>query len=137
MAKRPNLDLLLSELNIHVAILSEMWYKPSSKVNFLKYDVIRHDRADGYGGVAILIHKKYKYNNLDINIPNSDAMICGITIPLLNISFLSFYKTVQNKLAYNEFIHMLDQIPTPFILGGDFNAHHKLLVVAELIIRKI
>lgn len=60
IANKTNLEHLLEDNKVDVALLSETWFKPGRYVAFSGYNVERNDRHDGHGGVAILIKTSIK-----------------------------------------------------------------------------
>nr|CAH7767652.1 unnamed protein product [Callosobruchus chinensis] len=62
IANKYNLEYLLEKENIDIALLSETWFKPSVYVNFNSFNTHRQDRADGKGGVVILLKNFIKYS---------------------------------------------------------------------------
>ena len=55
LPKKSELQHILFSHHITIAIISETWLKPSTSVNFYQYNMLRHDRTDGWGGAALLI----------------------------------------------------------------------------------
>lgn len=43
----------LSNNSIDIGLISETWCKPNMRICFPGYNIVRKDRADGYGGSAI------------------------------------------------------------------------------------
>lgn len=125
VAKRNNLDYILIKYNIHVAIIAETWYKKISVVNFKHYNVIRNDREDGYGGVAILVSKDIPYKSISfLDNFNKELLVCGIFIPSLNMSIASVYRSPNCIVSVSDYDSIFKQITGPYIVGVDFNAHH-------------
>lgn len=126
IANKDNLEHLLYTHKIKVALLSETWFKPGVYVNFSEYNTVRKDRADGKGGVAILIKNNIKYN--EINLPHIDnCMHVCITINVNNnikLSLVSLYVRPQSRINLYDWNLFFNAIPKPFVVGGDFNAHH-------------
>jgi len=121
ISKRPNLELLLAQYNIHVALLCETWFKPNHCVNFKNFHVIRHDRQDGYAGVAILIDKKNPFTFVDFSETiRNRVMICGVTLSLglQRITVVSMYRTSNNLMTTSDYVSILNVLPNPYILGG-------------------
>nr|CAH7729117.1 unnamed protein product [Callosobruchus chinensis] len=126
VANKGNLEKLLDETNIDIALLSETWFKENVYYNFRGYNAIRNDHSDGKGGVAILFKTNMKYFHTALP-QNKKIMNTCITIYLQNdvkLTLISIYIKPQTKITVEEWVNFLSALPTPFILGGDFNAHH-------------
>lgn len=126
IANKENLELLLKENKVDIALLSETWFKPGKYVNFSGFNVLRKDRQDGRGGVAILIKIGIKFS-----VTNYPDMV-NITYVGINIitndgsklSLISLYKKPQDSVGVGEWNTFFSAIEKPFLIGGDFNAHH-------------
>lgn len=126
VANKGNLEYLLSKFNIDVALLSETWFKPLVYYNFQGYNTIRMDRPDCKGGVAILIKTQLKYQEVQLQ-PFDYGMISAIQICTnnsLKVTFVSIYVRPKTKITTDEWSKFFASIPKPFVIGGDFNAHH-------------
>ena len=100
----------------------------NSKFNprFTNYKVIRKDREDGYGGLAIIYHQSVT------------VRVCNLTshpdrsLETLGIQYDKGGKWETIALTYNpcksikqeEFEHLFQQVGDQGIVCGDFNAHH-------------
>ena len=83
ISNKVNLENLLFEEKIHLAMLSETWFKPERYIAFSGYNIVRNDRLDGKGGVAILLKQNIKYT--EISGPNLDNIFyVGLKIRLKN-----------------------------------------------------
>jgi len=61
-------------------LITETWLKPSTKVNFVNYDIVRMDSPRIIaGGVAIVINKQLKYYTLpQLNFTGCDILLIKI-----------------------------------------------------------
>ncbi|GFY39598.1 putative tick transposon [Trichonephila inaurata madagascariensis] len=95
-------------MNEHIPVyvaLQETFLKPSCTSYIQGYSILRKDCSTGEracGGVALLI------NHVT---PFSPVLICT---------------SLQAVAQCRELQELIDQLPLPFILLGDFNAHHLL-----------
>lgn len=62
--KRDNLEHYLEQNKIDIAILCETWLKNQS-ITFRNFQIITRNRADGYGGVAIVVANNIRYSELN------------------------------------------------------------------------
>lgn len=113
--------------NIHIAIISETWFKPHQNFKIKYYNIERNDCGNNHNGVAILIHNSLSYSNITTYFDNSLQNICiRVTINKKEISILSFYCPTNSIPAFSKskFDALIKSITGPLILAGDFNAHH-------------
>lgn len=118
--------LLLNKANF--VLISETWFKPGSAIFFKGYNLVRHDRADGKAGVAILIKNDFAFTEIKLNIHNQRFCACAVKV-LINsqcINLVSFYRPPNAVCNAGDWNNLLSQLPPPYIVGGDFNAHNGL-----------
>lgn len=124
------LKQLIVEEKFDIGLISETWYKPSYNIKFKGYNVVREDRHDGKGGVAILVSQAIPYKVIKFNNNfNRKIEVCGmnITINKKNISIVSIYRPPNVKATAADYINLFNQIPhNSCVIGGDFNSHHGL-----------
>lgn len=56
-SKTPDLIHLINKFDPSIIALSETWLKPGSNCRLSGFNILRSDRADGWGGSALLIRK--------------------------------------------------------------------------------
>lgn len=128
MANKGYLEYFIHENNIGIGLLSETWFKPGTVVSFQGYNVVRKDRDDGKGGVAIIIKKNTPYSLLKVNNNIADVAVCAVTIypnPKESINIYSVYVKPQSRITSMEWELFFKELKKPFIIGGDFNMHHR------------
>lgn len=133
-SNKNSLCKFLSENNIGIALISETWFKPNTIINIYGYHIIRNDRVDGKGGVAILIKNTLPFNELIVTHNfNREIEVCAANVSIdgQKITFLSIYKPPNVKTNINDWDRLFSQFPTPVVIGGDFNAHHGLWGAAK------
>lgn len=126
IANKENLEFLLESNNTDIALLSETWFKPGQYVKFSSFNTLRADRADGHGGVAILIKNniKYKETNMPVFANISYKSVEILVDNRTKITLVSLYIKPQTKITVDAWRNFFSTISKPFIIGGDFNAHH-------------
>lgn len=120
------LEKYMFDNKINIALLSETWFKPSSKINFTGFNLFRFDRDDGYAGVAILVKKNLSFSKISVNRLN-ELMCSAIQVNInknQKINFYSVYVRPQSRISTTEWVGFLRNLKKPFILGGDFNSHN-------------
>lgn len=121
------LETLLFSNKIQIALLSETWLKTQEPFNIKGYDIIRCDRQDGYGGSCILIKNGIKYSNIDCSrYFNQKLQIYAAKILVYDkyITFVSIYASPNHNINMITWSYIFTEITEPYIIGGDFNAHH-------------
>lgn len=126
MSNKANLEHLLQENNVDIALLPETWFKPNRYVNFGGYNAIRQDRIDGKGGVAILIKSNLPFQQLMLPTINDRILSASL---LLNVGtyqlcFVSIYVRPKTNLSVIDWNNFFASLPKPFIVCGDVNSHH-------------
>jgi len=78
-------SFLLAENNSQYALLSDKtWLLPNSYHNIPSCHVIRQDRHDGYGGVAIVFHRSMNGRHFELN-DNFNNMLERFSIDLVGV----------------------------------------------------
>ncbi|KAK9700949.1 Endonuclease-reverse transcriptase [Popillia japonica] len=84
------------------------------------------NRADGFGGVAILVHEAFYVREIQLNHIHPGVELCAASISYLrvNLQVFSIYKPPSIKLSHTAWQSVFSQIPSNSNICGDFNAHH-------------
>ncbi|CAH0720376.1 unnamed protein product, partial [Brenthis ino] len=119
-------EQFLSQEKIHIAILSETWLDPNKSIRISGYHIVRQDRGDGYGGVAIVIHNSIMFQARQIQCANPGIQL--VEIKLLNCSNLEFIISVYCPSSVHTVANDWDSVfslhNNKTIIAGDFNGHH-------------
>lgn len=116
--------------DIHIALISETWLKPEKQFNIKGYKIERLDIGSNHNGVAILI--KNNLNYIRLNTLHDDSLQnIAIRLQFNNeeISIVSFYSptsAASQNFTYTHINNLIDSLPKPLLLAGDFNAHHTM-----------
>ena len=137
--KRENLAELAASLETHIICLTETWLCPSETDKDVALDgynsILRKDRPDSYGGVALLLKNGIQYQNMLIE--STLEIICAKVI----FNNMTYYiccvyrpPTTTNRIT-DEFIGEFSRVVTiirdqcnstdHLIIAGDFNFHTK------------
>lgn len=120
-ANKIELVQLLDEHNISVAAISETWLKPSYQFKIPGYHCLRHDRPDGKGGTALIIHNSIPFKQIIFHTLSNNFQIVAAVVS--DITILSIYIPPSTIFVENEWSTFISQIRPPYMLLGDFNAH--------------
>ena len=77
------------------------------------------------GGSTILISKNFPHRQIPLN-TNLQAVAVRITLHQRPTTLCSIYLPPDSLKIKTNLYDLIDQLPTPFILMGDFNAHNPL-----------
>lgn len=124
MANINSLNLLISETNCDIFALCETWLIPELTVDLIDFNIIRQDRSDGYGGVLIGIKKCHSFYRIGVsNKSKIEVIACHVNMKGKEFSLVSFYIPPKVTFSYNDLETILDTIPAPWVIVGDFNCH--------------
>ena len=107
--------------------LQETHLKTNDKVTVRGYSNFRKDcssSARATGGVALLISNDFPHNPIHLN-TNIQAIAVQIHIRQL-ITVCSIYLPPNDTLRQHDLNSLIMQLPSPFLLLGDFNSHSPL-----------
>ena len=91
--------------------------------NSIKYNNnAQTDRASG--GSSIAINNKYFHSQIDLK-TNLQAFAIRLSLHK-TITVRSVYIPPNYKLQPREYTELIQQLPTPFMIMGDFHAHNTL-----------
>ena len=121
------LHLLLNEQKPVAVCLQETFLKDSVKFN-LKYHSCYFkncsDKDKALGGVAVIVNNFVPHHSLRLD---STLQAVAVSISLnKTITLCSVYLPPRLQIDIEKLDHLIDQLPKPFILMGDFNSHHTL-----------
>lgn len=107
--------------------LQETHFKINQTVSLKKYSIFRTDRqTDGNasGGVAILIDKEYHSKQILIN-TTLEVTAVQLASPLKH-TLCNIYLPPNKMITYEELANIINQLPKPYIVVGDFNGHNQI-----------
>lgn len=118
---------LLQEYEPSAFCLQETYLKPS-KYNFLRsFQIFRKDRMSqtgSSGGVAIVVDAQMP--SIEVPLDTSlEAVAVRLMLDRL-VTVCSLYVSPTSTLTLLELEHLADQLPEPFVILGDLNAHNPL-----------
>ncbi|GFQ76046.1 probable RNA-directed DNA polymerase from transposon X-element [Trichonephila clavata] len=116
----------LENLPVCVA-LQETLLKPSCTSNIRGYSILRKDCNTGEracGGLALLINHTTPFS--PILIRTSLQAVAVLVSIFSTVTICNVYLPPNASLYFRELQELIDQRLSPFILLGDFNAHHLL-----------
>ena len=125
--KKYEIRSIITDHNPICLALQETHLRPSDMAKLRRYICIRKDnRSDGRskGGVALFISRDHPYNSITLH-TNLQAVAVQMHIHHL-ITICNIYLPPNEALNQNDLDNLLQQLPSPYIIMGDFNAHSSL-----------
>lgn len=117
---------LIQIFKIDVVLLQETFLSDNKTFKINNFNIIRNDRNSQGGGVAIAIKNNWKFKKININsnIDEIELIGCKIKIDDKNcLDIVSIYINHNFNLNMAHIDNIFNKVETPFIIGGDFNAH--------------
>ena len=125
-ASREEMELLCFILSPVALCLQEIKSKEEKVINMKGYApyVKIPDPSNPVGGVAILVDKQYPQSSVDLN---TDLQAVAVQITINSpVTLYSIYLPPGQRVSYNSLKDLVTQLPSPFIIMGDFNAHNTI-----------
>ena len=125
----PELRILIRKFSPLIIIcVQETKLRPIHSLILKDYTVHRKDVEDGihaHGGVAILIHKTIFSKAISLN-TELQAICVQITLADYTFCICNIYFPPAERITTVDLNNLFQQVPSPSILTGDFNAHNPL-----------
>ncbi|KAI5738982.1 hypothetical protein M8J77_013456 [Diaphorina citri] len=121
-----DLKIKVKDTNPKVIAIQESHLKTEENFEFNGYVSVRKDYDGGQqacGGVTILIRKNLHFEYLNIQSPLQVVASVIYFYPAYPISICSVYIPNDVTPQKEDLLYIINQLPRPFIICGDFNAH--------------
>jgi ribonuclease HI len=126
---KQNIDeikMMLRDFNPMALCCQETYFKPNNTIEFRQYNSYHvHSQAvDGRasGGVSVLIKKTIPHRQIILD-TNLQAVAVLLSLHKA-VTICSIYIPPRYQLDSRELDDLVNQLPSPFILLGDMNAHN-------------
>jgi len=132
------LSLLIQNHNPIAVCLQETFLKETDNINirgFNLYNKFQETESGVSGGVSIIVNGNIPQNVVNLQ-TNLQAVAVRITAHK-TLSICSVYLPPRNHFNFNpgDLQDLIEQLPIPFILMGDFNGHHTMWGCEDVNIR--
>ena len=124
-ANYDELQLLLNDYDPAVVCLQETYLKESNNITFRNYNLINKFAVGdgrGTGGNTIIINNRCPSRQIHLT-TNLHAIAVSVTLHR-TISICSVYIPPRAKIEQKDLDEIISQLPTPYLLLGDFNGHN-------------
>ena len=125
---RDELIYLTSRLSPAVLCLQETKLGPSDLAVIKCYSVYRRDiqsNTINHGGVAVAVHHGVPCSALPLQ-TQLQAVAVRVNLLQFFVTVCSVYLPPSDEVRSTDLENLLDQLPQPFLLLGDFNAHNPI-----------
>ena len=119
--------LLITQECPSIICLQETFPKHWDNINIRNCEMFNYTHGSGgraFGGVSVLIRKDIPHSKINIT-TNIQAVAIKATLHKA-VNICSIYSPPSDDIDKNELKKLIDQLPRPFILLGDFNSHNTL-----------
>ena len=123
--KFPKLEHLLNKENVGIVALQETKNPTNKLIKIRGYNVYQKDRNIRGGGVLLAVHNSIPSSPIIIN-TNLEIVACTVYFRNQKLNICNFYLPDHAQIVYNIITNLIDFIPEPRIILGDFNAKHPL-----------
>ena len=127
---KPNyneVSLLISEYNPSVFCFQETFLKPDDNISlrgFNIYNYVHTDCLRPSGGASIFVKSPFPQRKIDLQ---TELQATAVSVTLdREITICSVYIPPSFSLNSQHLDNLLQQLPSPYILLGDFNGHNIL-----------
>ena len=124
-ANRSELLLLMTQQQPAIVCLQETFLKTDDDItikNHQSYNFINNTGHRASGGASILIRNGIPQSKIHLS-TQLQAIAVKVTLYRI-INICSIYIPPHDAINESEINNILQQLPTPFILLGDFNSHN-------------
>ncbi len=128
-ANREEIDLLISKYSPvalclqEVLISNDVLNEKRKYVDFRNHSSYYHCTESGNGGVVVIVKNIYAHSEIPLD-TNLQAVAIRITIEQKVYTICSIYIPPSVTVSKQQLNDLKSQLPAPYILMGDFNAHN-------------
>ncbi len=126
-SKFPFLQTLVHDYDPTAICLQETKLAPTSKISFKGYTIIRKDQQSptiAKGGVAIAIKSSIEFEEISLN-TDFQAVAIRVLLPT-TFTLCSLYLHKDKDVRSTDLHQLINLLPRPFLLTGDFNGHNRI-----------
>ena len=116
---------LIAQYAASIVCLQETNLRPDHETvlrGFRLYSKERQDAARASGGVCTFVRSDCYSEEFPLATP-LEAIAVRVSLPAMT-TVCNVYLPPNQPLDINDVLDLVDQLPVPFLLVGDFNSHH-------------
>ena len=120
------LSLLCTKVKPSIIALQETFLQESSNVFLSGFNVEHLGSTSNrpHGGVATFIRKDILFSSVQLDTPLT-AVAVRVSLHKC-ITICNIYLSPSERICRSDVVHLIEQLPSPFLLMGDFNGHAPL-----------
>ena len=126
------ISLLLGQHNPIAFCLQETFLKDDSNVsykNYIMYNKIFTGGEKASGGVSVIVNSRVPHRSLSLD-TNLQAVAVSVTMHK-TVTICSLYLPPNTPIDKTELDHLVEQLPSPYIILGDLNGHSPIWGCAD------
>ena len=125
-ANYKDLEILCKEKDPSAICLQETMLQEKINISLTKYNILRKDsKSDSAnGGVALFINQSFLFSEVALDTP-LQAVAARVSLHK-TITICSLYLPPGTNVNKQDLVHLISQLPPPYIIMGDFNGHSPL-----------
>ncbi|KAL4096826.1 hypothetical protein QTP88_021709 [Uroleucon formosanum] len=119
------LKILIAEHSSDLICLQETNFTDQTYKTLRNYICYTKNRTNGLrasGGVAIYVKPFFSSKQINVKI-HLEAIAISIQLNAINLNVCNLYLPNQTKIELSDIENIIKQLPKPFMILGDFNAH--------------
>ena len=131
-ANSEELNLLVNDYKPVAVCLQETFLRDSDRFTLKNHSCFCKNRSDNHkasGVVAVIVNNSVPYHPVKLE-STLEAVAVNISFNK-TITVCSVYLSPSAPMDIKKLDNLVDQLPKPFLLTGDFNSHHKLWACAD------
>ena len=121
------LRLLCNQYNPQVVGVLEYQVRKDKIINLTGFSVITKSSPgdNATGGVTLYINKSVLFSEIKLD---TDLQVVAVRVSAKKtLTVCNVYLPPSLDLNFSDLEHLIEQLPAPFVLVGDFNAHFPFL----------
>lgn len=118
-----DLESLYDKTTFDILALNETRLKPHHHFNFKNFNCFRLDESSSSRGVMTLVNNLFHAKQIHTRPSHIESVVCQVDIGAFQINIANVYCSPNKSFTSTDFKAIFDDIPSPKIITGDFNAH--------------
>lgn len=118
---------LISSFSATIVCLQESRFRPGHETTMRHFKLFSKDRVDGAvaaGGVCTLVHSSLFSEEVPLR-TQLEAVAVRTSLPVM-ATVCNVYIPPDSQPDYDQLVDLVSQLPPPFLLLGDVNAHNTI-----------
>lgn len=128
-AHLPELQQMISKFSPYYVCIQESRLNTSTNFHLKNFTIYRRDRGKAQiasGGVATLVHNSIHAEQIILNTEIEAVAVTTVVPNMYKITLCNIYLPPNYNFTNDQIDSLIQQLPRPFILLGDFNSHNTI-----------